>query len=83
MPNQEFKNIQPYTFTCVAVEPDEDVVVKADTIAVLNKEIVESPMASQYRLILNNKYKEIAANAAASAASSIVNGGIDALIPNI
>lgn len=83
MPNQEFKNIQPYTFTCVAVEPDEDVVVRADTIAVLNKEIVESPMASQYRLILNNKYNKIAANTVASAASSIVNGGIDALIPNI
>lgn len=78
MQNQEFKNIQPYTFTCVAVEPDEDVVVKSDTIAVINREIEVSPMSKWYKLILNNKYAEIVANAAASAASSTVNAGVDA-----
>lgn len=78
MQNQEFKNIQPYTFTCVAVEPDEDVVVKSDTIAVINREIEVSPMSKWYKLILNNKYAEIIANAAASAVSSTVNAGVDA-----
>jgi len=78
MQNQEFKNIQPYTFTCVAVEPDEDVVVKSDTIAVINKEIEVSPMSKWYKLILNNKYTEIVANAAASAASSSINAGVSA-----
>lgn len=78
MQNQEFKNIQPYTFTCVAVEPDEDVVVKSDTIAVINREIEVSPMSKWYKLILNNKYAEIVANAAASAVSSTVNAGVDA-----
>lgn len=78
MQNQEFKNIQPYTFTCVAVEPDEDVVVKSDTIAVINREIEVSPMSKWYKLILNNKYAEIVANAAASAASSTINAGVDA-----
>ena len=78
MQNQEFKNIQPYTFTCVAVEPDEDVVVKSDTIAVINREIEVSPMSKWYKLILNNKYAEIIANAAASAASSTINAGVDA-----
>lgn len=78
MQNQEFKNIQPYTFTCVAVEPDEDVVVKSDTIAVINREIEVSPMSKWYKFILNNKYAEIVANAAASAVSSTVNAGVDA-----
>lgn len=78
MQNQEFKNIQPYTFTCVAVEPDEDVVVKSDTIAVINREIEVSPMSKWYKLILNNKYAEIVANAAASAVSSTINAGVDA-----
>ena len=78
MQNQEFKNIQPYTFTCVAVEPDEDVVVKSDTIAVINREIEVSPMSKWYKLILNNKYAEIVANAAASAVSSTVNAGVNA-----
>lgn len=78
MQNQEFKNIQPYTFTCVAVEPDEDVVVKSDTIAVINREIEASSMNKWYELILNNKYAEIVANAAASAASSTINAGVDA-----
>lgn len=78
MQNQEFKNIQPYTFTCVAVEPDEDVLVKSDTIAVINREIEVSPMSKWYKLILNNKYAEIVANAAASAVSSTVNAGVDA-----
>lgn len=78
MQNQEFKNIQPYAFTCVAVEPDEDVVVKSDTIAVINREIEVSPMSKWYKLILNNKYAEIVANAAASAVSSTVNAGVDA-----
>lgn len=78
MQNQEFKNIQPYTFTCVAVEPDEDVVVKSDTIAVINREIEVSSMNKWYKLILNNKYAEIVANAAASAVSSTINAGVDA-----
>lgn len=78
MQNQEFKNIQPYTFSCVAVEPDEDVIVKSDTIAVINREIEVSTMNKWYKLILQNKYAEIVANAATSAVSSTVNAGIDA-----
>ena len=81
--NQEFLNVQPYTFTCVAVEPDEDVIVKSDTMAVINKDIVLSPMNKWYKLILNNKYAEIVANTAARAVSSSVNGGLDALTKNI
>ncbi len=83
MQNQEFKNIQPYTFTCVAVEPDEDVVVKSDTIAVINREIEVSETKKWYKLILENKYAEIVANAAASAASSAINAGVDAGVNSV
>ena len=67
----------------MAVEPDEDVIVKSDTMAVINKDIVLSPMNKGYKLILNNKYAEIVANTAARAVSSSVNGGLDALTKNI
>ncbi len=83
MGNQEYLNIQPYSFTCVAVEPDEDVVVKADTIALVNKQIEASEGSKWYKLILQNKYAEIVANATAKAASSAINGGLDALTKNI
>ena len=33
------KNDQPYSFTCVAVEPDTDVVIKSDTIDLINYKI--------------------------------------------
>ena len=36
---QTCKNIQPYTMSCVAVEPDEDVVVVSDTIDLINYNI--------------------------------------------
>ncbi|NDV63946.1 DUF6046 domain-containing protein [Bacteroides sp. 224] len=77
------KNVQPYTFTCVAVEPDEDVSIIADTIGVLNAEIAISPMNKWYKLILNNKLTSIVANTAANSVSSLAAGGLDALVPNI
>lgn len=79
----ECKNIQPYSFTCVAVEPDEDVAVVQDTIAVLNQEITLSPMNKWYKFILNSKYSEIIANTAAGATSSLANAGLSTLAPNI
>ncbi len=35
----ECKNEQPYSFTCVAVEPDTDVMIEADTIDLINYHI--------------------------------------------
>lgn len=77
------KNVQPYTFTCVAVEPDEDVSIITDTIGVLNAEIAISPMNKWYKFILNNKLSSIAANTVADSTSSLSAAGLDALIPNI
>jgi hypothetical protein len=79
----DYKNIQPYSFTCVAVEPDEDVIVTSDTIAVLNRELVVSPMNQWYKVILNNKLSEIVANSSTDALSSVTNIGLDILVPNI
>ena len=74
--NQEFKNIQPYSFTCVAIEADE-IQIKNDTIGAINQEIQLSPMNAWYRLVLNNKLAEIAAGAITGAANSAVGKGLD------
>lgn len=83
LPPSEYKNIQPYSFTCVAVEPDEDVIVTKDTIAALNAELTLSPMNKWYKFILNSKYSEMIANVATSTVSSFANAGLDTLVPNI
>lgn len=77
------KNEQPYNFTCVAVEPDEDVSIIADTIGVLNAEIAISPMNKWYKFILNNKLSSIVSDTITSNVTSGVGSGLDALVPNI
>lgn len=56
---QEYKNIQPYSFTCVAVEPDEDVIVSQDTINVINTAIAEQDLSTWYKLVLGYKLSQI------------------------
>lgn len=84
---QSYKNIQPYSITCVAVEPDEDVKVQKDTIAIMNEELQLSPMSKWYKFILDSKWGDIAASAATNmvsgAATSAVGLGMDELVPNI
>lgn len=73
-----FKNIQPYSFECVAVEPDDEATVTRDTIGVLNQAIQTSPMEEQYKLILDNKLVEILSNSLASAAAGGINSALGA-----
>ena len=84
---QTYKNIQPYSFDCVAVETDDEIRVTTDTISVLNKELTLSPMNKWYKLILDNKLASMAANAVVNTAtSSVENGvgaGLDAITTNI
>jgi hypothetical protein len=84
---QVYKNMQPYSITCVAVEPDEDVKIEKDTISVLNTELQLSPMNKWYQLILDNKLAEMTVSAVVNTASSaVVQGtamGLDKLVPNI
>jgi len=82
----EVKNVQPYSFTCVAVEPDEDVIIEKDTIRLLNNEITTSPMNAWYKLILNNKLSSITSGVTgtgAGNATQLAATGLDALVPNI
>lgn len=83
----EYKNIQPYSFTCVAVEPDEDITLSADTIATINKDLADSQWDTWYKAILDNKLAQMAAktllNTATSAATSSAGAGLDELLPNI
>lgn len=77
------KNIQPYTFNCVAVEPDEEVVVTKDTIGVLNQIVTANPVENKIKLILNNKLGQVISNSVMDTASSTAIGGINSLITNI
>ena len=83
----EYKNIQPYSFTCVAVEPDDAITIQADTIAAINKDLAESQWDTWYKAILDNKLAQMAAktvlNVATSTTSSLTGAGLDALLPNI
>ena len=76
--DQEFKNMQPYSFTCVAVEPDEDVLIKKDTINHINYAISESPMNKWYSLILNSKLSSSDAGIITDSIATLID-----LIPHI
>lgn len=78
MGNSNCKNVQPYSFSCVAVEPDEDVEIKSDTINTINNEIFKAEKDKWYKLILQKQLSSIAGNV-----SSTVTLGIDSLVPNI
>lgn len=56
MDAQECKNMQPYSFTCVAVEPDTDVVVESDTIDLINYKIGEGGVDGVVSVMLNKKW---------------------------
>lgn len=84
---QTYKNIQPYSFNCVAVEPDDEVKVTTDTISTFNKELTLSPMNKWYKLILDNKLASMAAEGAVNTTTSSITSatglGLDALTTNI
>lgn len=85
--NPEYKNIQPYSFSCVAIEPDEDVKITQDTISVINRELQTSPMSKWYKFILDSKWGDMATSAVMNTASNMVTQGagrgLDELLPNI
>lgn len=58
----ENKNEQPYSISCVAVEPDEDTMVKEDTIEILNRQIADNSKDGWYRALLDQKAKDQKAN---------------------
>lgn len=83
----ENKNVQPYSFTCVAVEPDDAITLQQDTISAINKDIEASMWDTWYKAILDNKLANMAVqtalNVGTSAATSSAAGGLDELTTNI
>lgn len=81
------KNIQPYSFKCVAVEPDDIITLSKDTISAVNTILYDSKMDSWYASILDSKLGQIAAKTAVRTASNVVTSaagvGLDELLPNI
>lgn len=59
---QEYKNIQPYSFSCVAIEPDEEVRVQQDTVSTLNYRLQASNLSGVHKPLLERKAQEIAKN---------------------
>ena len=62
--NEGFKNVQPYSFTCVGVEPDEAVKVVEDTIQTTNLNIAKMKKKGWATKLLE-QVKAAAANQAA------------------
>lgn len=80
---QTCKNIQPYSFTCVAVEPDEAVIAKQDTINIINSVIVNDTSGKWEKIILGYKLSEITGdkkNPEFPKSTSIVSDMLDNLI---
>lgn len=73
--NKGFKNIQPYSFTCVAVEPDEEVKVIEDTIQAADFAIESSPKRGWTKILLD-QVKSAAANQAAQMLESLTANSI-------
>ena len=77
----KYQNIQPYSFTCVAVEPSESVQIVDDTLEAIDFQIQASSTWKEqkwYDLVLNGVL-----NAAENAASSIISSTLDGLTYNI
>lgn len=62
--NEGFKNVQPYSFTCVAVERDDAVKVVEDTINATNLEIAQMQKKGWAKVLLDNVKKAAASQAA-------------------
>lgn len=73
--NEGFKNVQPYSFTCVAVEPDDAVTVVEDTINATNLEIAQMQKKGWAQALLD-QVKETSAAQAAQMIESLTSSAI-------
>ena len=53
--HQTFKNAQPYSISCIAVEPDEDVKIEKDTIQLINDVLADTALSGWYKTVLAEK----------------------------
>lgn len=66
-----YRNIQPYSFTCVGVEPNDSVKVMSDTISVINDVLASSENEGWYQEMLAEKQERIAGRSDGKAVSAI------------
>lgn len=74
---QEYLNIQPYSFTCVAIETDDLKLKTEDTIGKINEDLQLSPINSWYKYVLDSKLADIVVNNVTTATNSVVAKGLD------
>jgi hypothetical protein len=74
-----YKNIQPYSFTCVAIEPDEDVIVSSDTISFVNETIASNNQTAWYDKMMQSKYGQIANGIMESATEASLGALLDTI----
>lgn len=78
-----YKNIQPYRFTCVAVEPDEDVMVGEDTIQQLDETIRTNSGDGVLDVLMKHKLGKATVEKLDSAASGSITSllalGLDSI----
>lgn len=72
----EFKNIQPYSFSCVAVEPDEEIQIQ-DTIVALDNKLAEATDDGKWwqKILVNDQFAKTAQNLT----NSLLNASISEL----
>lgn len=68
-----FKDTQPYSFSCVAVEPNEDVQATEDTINTVNLTTKESAKSGWIKTLLSAKLDDIKSSTARTTASTITS----------
>lgn len=73
--NEGFKNVQPYSFTCVAVEPDDAVEVVEDTLEATNLSISQMKKKGWAKVLLD-QVKSAAADQAAQMLESLTSNVI-------
>lgn len=73
--NEGFKNVQPYSFTCVGVEPDKAVEAVKDTINATNVQVAKMKKKGWEKVLLD-KLKKAAANQAAQMLETLTANNI-------
>lgn len=71
LPNPTNLNEQPYSFSCICVEPEDEVVAVGDTISPFRYEEEITPMEGWYRSVLANYIETAAILVESNVASSI------------
>ena len=71
-----YQNIQPYSFTCVAVEPDEQSIID-DTIDIINYQLNTSGASGVMDIAARNRLSQVIDNGVIHTAGWAINAATD------